>query len=218
MPPRSPSTRRLLPSDRTGSAPAPCCRRDSDSGSVRPSTLAAASSSPTLTMSLLRACQQAVSKQALGRSVLVAARPYSTPTPDPTIPQAAPKQDTEIAEAPARDVITADVVSGAPIRIFQPTRSTTQSGSGKSNQWRIDWDILQGGGRWENPLMGWASSADYMQGTRLSFRTKEDAIHFAEKQGWDYYVAPTEVTRIPPKNYSENFVYKPNKLRICRTK
>lgn len=26
-------------------------------------------------------------------------------------------------------------------------------------------------------------SADYMQGTRLSFRSKEDAIHFAEKQG-----------------------------------
>jgi hypothetical protein len=25
--------------------------------------------------------------------------------------------------------------------------------------------------------------ADYMQGTRLSFRSKEDAIHFAEKQG-----------------------------------
>ena len=24
---------------------------------------------------------------------------------------------------------------------------------------------------------------DYMQGTRLSFRSKEDAIHFAEKQG-----------------------------------
>lgn len=27
-----------------------------------------------------------------------------------------------------------------------------------------------------------------MQGTRLSFRTQEDAIHFAEKQGWDYYM------------------------------
>jgi len=26
-------------------------------------------------------------------------------------------------------------------------------------------------------------SADYMQGTRLSFRSKEDAMHFAEKQG-----------------------------------
>lgn len=28
-----------------------------------------------------------------------------------------------------------------------------------------------------------AHSADYMQGTRLSFRSKEDAIHFVEKQG-----------------------------------
>ena len=25
--------------------------------------------------------------------------------------------------------------------------------------------------------------ADYMQGTRMNFRTKEDAVHFAEKQG-----------------------------------
>ncbi|EJF61067.1 NADH-ubiquinone oxidoreductase 21kDa subunit [Dichomitus squalens LYAD-421 SS1] len=177
-------------------------------------------------MSLLRACQQAASKQAFGRSAFAASRPYSTPTAnDPTIPAAAPKQDTDIAEAPARDVVTADIVSGAPkelrhraVRIFQPTRSTTQSGSGKSNQWRIDWDILPGGGRWENPLMGWASSADYMQGTRLNFKTKEDAIHFAEKQGWDYYVAQEEVNRIPPKNYAENFLYKPNKLRLIRTK
>jgi NADH dehydrogenase (ubiquinone) Fe-S protein 4 len=91
------------------------------------------------------------------------------------------------------------------VRIYKPTRNTMQSGSGKSNRWRIDFDILQGGGRWENPLMGWASScvgsrgyststvfanqprnyvsADYMQGTRLSFRSKEDAMHFAEKQG-----------------------------------
>lgn len=66
--------------------------------------------------------------------------------------------------------------------------------------------------------MGWASSADYMQGTRLSFRSKEDAVHFAEKQGWDYFVQEPEVKRVPPKNYSENFLYRPNKLRIVRTK
>lgn len=93
-----------------------------------------------------------------------------------------------------------------------------QSGTNKGQLWRIDFDILQGGGRWENPLMGWASSADYMQGTRISFRSKEDAIHFAEKQGWDYYVQAPVVKRIPPKNYAENYVYKPNKLRIARTK
>lgn len=42
----------------------------------------------------------------------------------------------------------------------------------------IDWDTLQGAGRWENPLMGWASSGDYMQGTQMAFPTKEEAIAF----------------------------------------
>ncbi|KAI0366923.1 hypothetical protein BV20DRAFT_981683 [Pilatotrama ljubarskyi] len=210
-------------------------------------------------MSLLRSCQQAIQRPALSRAAVVAARSYAT---DSNVPQSTElKQDTEVAQVPPRDVVTADIVSGAPstfdspvlyamdnqtytsseelrhraVRIFQPTRSTTQSGPGKSNRWRIDWDILPGAGRWENPLMGWASSADYMQGTRLSFRTKEDAIHFAEKQGWDYYVYETlqlqapsrltglhsaapEINRIPPKNYAENFLYKPSKLRIVRTK
>ena len=63
-----------------------------------------------------------------------------------------------------------------------------QSGPGKTERWRIDFDNLPGGSRWENPLMGYASSADYMQGTRMSFRSSEDAAHFAEKQGWDYYM------------------------------
>ncbi|OSD02407.1 hypothetical protein PYCCODRAFT_1435407 [Trametes coccinea BRFM310] len=174
-------------------------------------------------MSLLRSCQQAVRQQTAARAAFAAARAYAT---DSNIPQTTEhKQDTAITETPQRDVVAADIVSGAPkelrhrvVRIFQPTRSTTQSGSGKSHRWRIDWDTLPGAGRWENPLMGWASSADYMQGTRLSFRTKEDAIHFAEKQGWDYYIAATEIKRIPPKNYAENFLYKPNKLRLIRTK
>ncbi|EIM81593.1 uncharacterized protein STEHIDRAFT_66446 [Stereum hirsutum FP-91666 SS1] len=126
---------------------------------------------------------------------------------------------------PEKDVVAADAISGAPaqlrhrqVRIYQPARNTMQSGSGKTEKWRIDFDILPGGGRWENPLMGWASSADYVQALRMSFRSKEDAVHFAEKQGWDYYVQPPVIQRIPPKNYAENYVYKPNKLRIARTK
>ena len=66
-------------------------------------------------MSLLRACQQAVSKQAVGRAALVSSRAYSTPiAPDATIPQTTEQQDKEIAQAPQRDVVTADIVSGAP--------------------------------------------------------------------------------------------------------
>lgn len=84
----------------------------------------------------------------------------------------------------AREV-EVDVVSDAPaelrhrqVRIFKPSKNTMQSAKGKTKVWRIDWDVLQGAGRWENPLMGWASSADYMQGTTLAFRTREDAVRF----------------------------------------
>lgn len=89
------------------------------------------------------------------------------------------------------------------VRIFKPTKNTMQSAKGKTKVWRIDWDVLQGSGRWENPLMGWASSADYMQGTTLAFRTREDACRFAERQGWEYYVQEPKAARIPPKNYGE---------------
>jgi len=126
---------------------------------------------------------------------------------------------------PEREVTTAEVVSGAPVelqhrsvRIFQPVKSTMQSAGPGTTKWRIDWDTLPSGGRWENRLMGWTSSADYMQATRLSFRSKEDAIHFAEKQGWDYFVQQAPVRRIPPKAYAENYVHIPGKLRIARTK
>ena len=93
------------------------------------------------------------------------------------------KVEGKITIPPTRDVLVADVISGAPsmvqlrpynynsnvhyflgelrhrsVRIYQPTRNTMQSGSGKTERWRIDFDTLQGGGRWENPLMGYASS------------------------------------------------------------
>ncbi|KAJ7175918.1 ETC complex I subunit conserved region-domain-containing protein [Mycena filopes] len=133
--------------------------------------------------------------------------------------------DVVPVESPGTGILAADVISGAPsqlrhrvVRVYQPTRNTMQSGGAKGERWRIDWDILQGGGRWENPLMGWASSADYMQGTRLTFKSQEDAIHFAKKQGWDYYVQSPTVKRIPPKNYSENYLYRSQKLRIAKTK
>ncbi|KAL0580620.1 ndufs4 NADH dehydrogenase Fe-S protein subunit [Marasmius crinis-equi] len=180
-----------------------------------------------MSSSLLRSCRFAASS---ARRTQLALRPTaqaafnSTSTGTPSIQNTEKVETSVTTPAPARDVMVADVVSGAPVelrhrsvRIYKPTRNTMQSGPGKSGRWRIDFDILQGGGRWENPLMGWASSADYMQGTRLSFRTKEDAMHFAEKQGWDYYVQPETIERIPPKNYSENYLYSPTKLRIQKT-
>jgi len=53
--------------------------------------------------------------------------------------------------------------------------------------------------------MGWISSADHMQGTNIWFKTKEDAIYFAEKQGYEYYVQEPNVRAFRPKQYAANF-------------
>ena len=66
--------------------------------------------------------------------------------------------------------------------------------------------------------MGWQSSADFMQGTRLQFDTKEDAIRFANKQGYEYFVQEPNERRVIPKVYAEQFVHQPKKLKQIRTK
>jgi NADH dehydrogenase (ubiquinone) Fe-S protein 4 len=58
--------------------------------------------------------------------------------------------------------IEANLVSGVPaatsirkVYIYKPANTTMQSGVGNSNFWKIDFDTKK---KWENPLMGWASS------------------------------------------------------------
>ncbi|KAI5804966.1 ETC complex I subunit conserved region-domain-containing protein [Geopyxis carbonaria] len=121
--------------------------------------------------------------------------------------------------------IAASIISGAPmdlqsrtVRIYKPTKPATQSGNWNGRQWRMDWDVLPRGHRWENPLMGWQSSGDFMQGTHIFFKSKEDAIHFAEKQGYDWFVQEPNERAFRSKSYSANFLHSPKKLKMIRTK
>ena len=66
--------------------------------------------------------------------------------------------------------------------------------------------------------MGWQSSGDMMQGTRIFFDSKEDAIRFAEKQGYEYFVQEPQTRAFTPKAYANNFAYSPGKLKHIRTK
>ncbi|GAA5906675.1 ETC complex I subunit [Sporobolomyces salmoneus] len=155
-------------------------------------------------------------------------RSFSTSTRQATsVPVRAVGTEGQIipSERPEGHVVQAGVVSGAPVelhrrpvRIFRPTVPVTQSAKATSHHWRVDWDILQGSGRWENPLMGWASSADYMQGTHVKFDSKTDAIAFCEKQGWEFYVQEPNVQKFEPKSYANNYKYVAKDLRICHTK
>lgn len=58
--------------------------------------------------------------------------------------------------------IEADLINGIPpqqsmrkVYIYKPANTTMQSGVGTNNFWKIDFDTMK---KWENPLMGWASS------------------------------------------------------------
>ena len=70
------------------------------------------------------------------------------------------------------------------------------------NTWKIDWDILD---KWENPVMGWTSSADPMQALNIKFQTKEQAILFAERQGYTGEVQEPKEPRWTKKTYADNY-------------
>ncbi|GAB9465406.1 Nadh dehydrogenase [Globisporangium polare] len=76
---------------------------------------------------------------------------------------------------------TGDFTAGRKVRVFMPTRHQMQSGTYNTRHWEIRFDSPR---TWQNPLMGWTSTADPFHGMVLKFDKKEDAVHFAEKQGW----------------------------------
>lgn len=117
-----------------------------------------------------------------------------------------------------------DPVSAAPKQIFKervaliyrPARNVMQSGSAQTKHWRLEFNPNVP--RWENPLMGWSSSRDPIQGVTLKFTNKEDAVKYAQDQGWAVQVKDEPLPPRRPKSYAENFTYSPGKLKIIKTK
>ena len=73
-------------------------------------------------------------------------------------------------------------------RIVEADRKTTQSGKFGTGRWLLEFERSQP--QRPDPLTGWNGSGDTRPQVRLSFRTKDDAIAYAEKQGFDYHVVP----------------------------
>ncbi|KAI5955635.1 NdufS4 [Candida jiufengensis] len=122
-------------------------------------------------------------------------------------------QGKEIVSGAPRDLVTSRVV-----RIYQESKPATQSGHHNGDHWKLDWDVLGKGNRWENDLMGYQGSSDYMQGTQMKFDTKDAAIRFAENQGWDHYVQEPKKRHFRKKEYAANFYHVPGPLKHIRTK
>lgn len=95
---------------------------------------------------------------------------------------------------------TRNILSGIPdkhairnVRIYKPTKVATQQGRGSLTQmWRMQFEKLEGGDRWTNPLMGWTSTGDPLSNMGMSFPSKEAAIAYAERNGYEFKVIEPE--------------------------
>ncbi|MEE2998941.1 MAG: ETC complex I subunit [Pseudomonadota bacterium] len=88
-------------------------------------------------------------------------------------------------------------------RIFQPTKTAMQSGQANTRFWILEYEP-------EEPkkidhLMGWTSSGDMRGQIRLKFKSKDEAVSYAENNNIQYNLVLPKPRKQRPKSYADNF-------------
>jgi hypothetical protein len=88
-------------------------------------------------------------------------------------------------------------------RITEVDRKTTQAGQARAGSWLLEFerqDALR-----PDPLTGWAGSADTRPQVRLTFPTRDAAVAYATRHGFDYHIVPASPVRLKIQAYADNF-------------
>jgi len=89
------------------------------------------------------------------------------------------------------------------VRIYKPAKTAMQSGRGNTKLWVLEFEPSE---RQKNdPLMGWWGSRDTRRQVKMRFRTKEEAVAYAQRQGWVVRLHEPNERRFTPKSYAANF-------------
>ena len=91
------------------------------------------------------------------------------------------------------------------VRIYQPAKTAMQSGRGNTRRWILEFEPAVK--READPLMGWTSAAETRQQVTLKFETKEEAIAYAEREGYAYTVEEPKPYRPQSRAYADNFKF-----------
>ena len=88
-------------------------------------------------------------------------------------------------------------------RIIEADRRATQSGKAGTGRWLLEFEREQA--QRPDPLTGWNGSGDTRTQVRLSFPSKDAAIAYAQKHGFDFHVVPAPPASLKIQAYADNF-------------
>ena len=88
-------------------------------------------------------------------------------------------------------------------RISELDRRTTQSGKANAGLWLLELERQEP--LRPDPLTGWNGSGDTNTQVKINFKTKEDAIAFAEGKGLQYHLVPATPVKMKIQAYADNF-------------
>lgn len=88
-------------------------------------------------------------------------------------------------------------------RISELDRRTTQSGRANSGIWLLEFERKEA--QRADPLTGWAGSGDTNTQVKLTFRTKDEAIAYAERHKIAYHIVPATPVKLKIQAYADNF-------------
>jgi hypothetical protein len=98
-------------------------------------------------------------------------------------------------------------------KIYKPAKNAMQSGRANTTEWVLEYELETP--RRPEPEMGWVAADDTLNQVRIKFITREAAIAFAEKEGFDYTVGETHARKVKPQSYIDNFKYHPDESKTA---
>ena len=88
-------------------------------------------------------------------------------------------------------------------RIFELDRRTTQSGRANAGLWILEFERNEA--QRPDPLTGWNGSGDTNTQVRLTFRTREEAVAYAERHDILYHLVSAPPVKLKIQAYADNF-------------
>ena len=91
------------------------------------------------------------------------------------------------------------------IIISKAAKSAMQSGLKNTKLWQINF-VEEKNPRSIDDITGWVSSDNMQNEIKLYFATADEAVKYAQAQGFEYEIIEPKIADVKKKSYADNFV------------